>query len=1615
MKRKGHIIEYVDDYLHGLLSADDAGYVQEHCQDCRICQVALEQARQRHEAMLALPTAEASEELIQSTLGRIRSAQRRRRRVRTLVLSTWALATAASVAVIGGLHLYYLGLSPTSYDLQVLGQRGLLADAEGSVRIHLFDRRLRTAVPGVPVDIELHDRSGSRVFRLASFTTDACGTGSPRFRLPDVPEGEYELRVRARTPGQDEVLTRTVRLMRSWKLMLSTDKPVYQPGQVIHIRSLGLRRPDLRPVAGQEVVFSITDPKGNVIFKERDVSSAYGIAATDCPLAGEILEGAYAVACRMGDTESKLAVEVKKYVLPKFKLDLELDRTFYQPGQTVRGTVHANYFFGKPVTDAEAQIAVAATDVGPTELVRLTARTDHSGVAEFEYRLPETLIGREQDAGDARVTFAVTLRDTAGQEQTRSVCRLVTANPIRLEVIPEAGRLVAGVANTIYVFASYPDGRPARVQLAITGVAQALATSELGIASFELTPSSSQIGLTLRATDEQGRVGRRHVNLEIGPVQRDFLVRTDKATYKGGDTVHLVALGGGVEPVFVDFVKDGQTILTETVDMTEGRGQYAFDLPPDVFGTIQITAYRFGDAGLPVRKTRVIYVQPARVLNIAAELDHSEYRPGEQARLVVQLTDDSGRPAPGAISLAAVDEAVFAVLEQVPGMERAFFNLEQELLQPIYAIYNWTPNLETSVFDPADRNRFEQALFSRTARDIRGRGPVFDRMLREGVVTERQLETLNAPELDGLIDQGALPDGLADAVRASNDPYSLAAASYPAKLRAAQQAQAHGLGRVKDAWVVFAVALAATGVAVVLILAPRAWVIVVILLLGLPCAASFFLPSLARSREVSKRAVTLANLRGIELGMTDSDISEADSLRPADKLAGEAAAQPAIRVREWFPETLLWRPELITDDAGRVSLDIDLADSITTWRLTASAVAADGRLGGLSSPIRVFQPFFVDLNLPVALTRGDEVAVPVVVYNYLDEPQTVELSLDTDAPWFELLDQPLKRVELAAGQVQSTSYQLRVRQVGRHELRVTARGSGVGDAIKHPIEVMPDGPRVARVFNGTLSQPAVIELPVPSQAIEGSAHAILKIYPSAFSQLVEGLEGILQRPYGCFEQTSSTTYPNVLALDYLRQTKQSVPEVEAKARQYIHLGYQRLVSFEVNGGGFDWFGRPPANRTLTAYGLMEFEDMAKVHDVDPRLIQRTRDWLLAQRNADGSWSPESHKMHIDPTVGGGEAARLSTTAYVAWAAFRGNTERSLGASTENYLLAHPAVSIDDPYVLALICNALLAIDADHPEVRPYLVRLLSLKEVSADNRQVWWQRPAQARTEFYGTGLSGNIETTALATLALLKSGTEPATTRGALAWLASQKDRLGTWHSTQATVLALKALLAGTGQALGGDRERVVQVVLNGARGQTIVIPADQAEVMKQVDLSEQLVPGVNRLTLAEPSGTGVGYQVDFWYHLPQGQAAEPAEALAINIDYDRTDLQVGNAVWAEATVVNNMSHAAPMVILDLPIPAGFATESDTLAALVESGAIAKYQITARSIIVYLRELAPGKPVCIRYRLEATMPVRITVPPARIYEYYDPDNQGTSQPTQMDVRTRGASKRSARTCEYGI
>ena len=225
--------------------------------------------------------------------------------------------------------------------------------------------------------------------------------------------------------------------------------------------------------------------------------------------------------------------------------------------------------------------------------------------------------------------------------------------------------------------------------------------------------------------------------------------------------------------------------------------------------------------------------------------------------------------------------------------------------------------------------------------------------------------------------------------------------------------------------------------------------------------------------------------------------------------------------------------------------------------------------------------------------------------------------------------------------------------------------------------------------------PSSMTLEFPSNSIADATSVLVRLYPGPLSQIIEGMDSILRMPGGCFEQTSSSTYPNVLALDYMKHTKKLTPEVHAKAEGYIANGYQRLLTFEVPGGGFSWFGQAPANKILTAYGLMEFNDMSKVSDVDPQVIERTRDWLASQQQPDGSWKADTSFINEGATDRYNSDV-LRITAYIAWSLANTGDHGAAVEKAKRFIQSHLGEK-PDTYTLAVIAN----FAADYREDREF--------------------------------------------------------------------------------------------------------------------------------------------------------------------------------------------------------------------------------------------------------------------------------------------------------------------------
>ncbi|HEX7599000.1 MAG TPA: alpha-2-macroglobulin family protein, partial [Polyangia bacterium] len=620
----------------------------------------------------------------------------------------------------------------------------------------------------------------------------------------------------------------------------------------------------------------------------------------------------------------------------------------------------------------------------------------------------------------------------------------------------------------------------------------------------------------------------------------------------------------------------------------------------------------------------------------------------------------------------------------------------------------------------------------------------------------------------------------------------------------------------------------------------------------------------------------------------------------------------------------------------------DMADSITQWRVSSLAHSLAGKLGGGVGAIRVFQEFFVDIDFPATLTRGDEVNFPVAIYNYLDKAQTVRVELQT-ADWFTPLGQTGMDINLGPGQVTGVRFPVHVDKAGRQTMTVKGIGETRSDAVARSVLVVPDGQAVPTALSGALEAGTVTRTAsFPATAVPGSQKLYLNVYPAYLSQVVDGMDSLLRVPNGCFEQTTSTAWPNVLVTGYLKQTKQLKPEVQLKAESLMSAGYQRLLTFEHKGGGYSWFGEqnPAPYLSVTAFGLMEFSDMAKVQTVDEAMIARTRTWLLGQQNSDGSWKGDQSEFFTFHT------SLVRNTAFVVWALASSDYTGPELARGLTYVKQNLAAEKLDAYSLGIIANAFLMAAPSDATTSQFLTSLLALKKENGN--KVSWDSGA-TQTCFYGAGNDAEISATALAAHALLLDGGNKDTLDKALAFLAGARDSNGNFGSTQGTIWTLRALLLAASKGTDGAVGNLA-VTVDGSAFTTLALTADQSDVMTTVDLSSLATTGSHDVTLTFDGSGKVSYNLVAQHNLPWAGGPAPASGpLSVSVAYDKTSLVLDESATATVTVRNNTTSVQNMIMVTLGLPPGFQVATTDLDQYKTSKILSAYEITGKQLMLYV------------------------------------------------------------------
>jgi len=1540
-------------------------------------------------------------------------------------------ATAAPPVALGVSNAAKDNLVPL--ETRVFGRNRLLAGSAAALRVivtnHLTQQPVRASVTALLVQqrkngSEMADGSSTKLF---SARTDKFGTVDAQFRTPKVTDGAYDLRLTVDAAiGRDQI-DKPIEIAQDTTVLLTADKPIYQPSQVIHMRALALDTATRQPLADESAVFEVEDARGNKVFKQSEDLSRFGVASADFQLADEVNMGEFTLRVVLPDTQTEKKVTVQRYVLPKYKVTITTDKPYYMAGQHVTGLIKAMYTFGKPVGNAKVHTELNVVDIGVSKAAEVDAKTDNNGECKFDLALPTAMIGQPFEQGKAIAEVDATVTDTADQKQESNQSVPVVKDPLLIALVPERQTAVPGIPNRLYIAVARPDGTPvagAHIGISINGVATSeTSADDLGLATFDYTPRATgePVSTHVHVTDANGDEAGTDIDLQFATGDDGIILRSNKTLAKVGDNLSLDGIcTAKTGTVYLDVIRDKQTILTRTENIHDGIAHFAVALSNDMAGTLELHAYKIMPDEDIVRDTRTVIVTPANDLNISVRANQDQYKPGQEATLQFTVQDQKKNPVSAAIAVGIVDESVFALSELQPGLEKVYFTLEKELMEPKYEIHGLTPTRLIMPPPPIGPIRPGPRPMIGHEDDARQLAAA---MLLADVPSSSEYDY----RVDTFDDRwAALREKVSEEMVAKAKKIQDAIQRYRAQtgaslttadtLTALVQKQLLSESDIEDHWGhpfkantygastydgYFSISSAGPDgiwgtnddITDISFYGVRT--------MGGPRGGFGFGGGGGGFGERNRVGFQLAMPRagpfgpvGAFDGIAVADSAVAGNIDAVQKRAAESSGSPvqgAPRVRQFFPETMYWNPALITDSHGHAQVTMTLADSITTWRVSAMASSLEGQLGSSTSPIKVFQKFFVDIDFPVALTQHDAVDVPVAVYNYEATAQDVKLTLSNE-PWFSLTGERTQSVHVSAGEVTVVHFPITVNLIGQQSLTVTALGTDMSDAVKRDVDVLPDGKEYDTVINDRLEKIADKTVAIPLAAVDGGSSIWVKLYPGTFSQVVEGLDGILNMPNGCFEQTSSTTYPDVLVLSYLKQNKKVNPEIQMKAEQYINIGYQRLVTFECKSGGFSWFGDEPAHQILTAYGLLEFSDMAKVHDVDPALITRTADWLASKQKPDGTW--EETNQGIAEGIINRQTGALRSTAYIAWALAESGHGQTAVSAALSYVKAH-ADEATDPYTLAVILNFLADVDRDGATTEAVGGKLVGLAKV--DGNSAYWISDTQTFTGARSDG--ADLETTGLAAYGLLKWGRNASFVNKVLTRLVQSKNQFGVWGSTQGTVWSLKALLFASSNAVGGGKGHV-DVVANGKTIASIDISPENSDVMRQVNVGH-IIPGDYQIHLNYSGDGSLLYQIVGRYYLPWEQVPEPMigkAPLSISVDYDKKTLVQDDTATVTVTIKNNTAMIAEMPLIDVGVPPGFTVVPDALDAATDAKTIEKYTIAARQIIIYLTKLDPNQVVKLTYQIRAKYPIKAQTPLSKVYPYYNPEQLAVSKPQTIEV-----------------
>jgi len=669
-----------------------------------------------------------------------------------------------------------------------------------------------------------------------------------------------------------------------------------------------------------------------------------------------------------------------------------------------------------------------------------------------------------------------------------------------------------------------------------------------------------------------------------------------------------------------------------------------------------------------------------------------------------------------------------------------------------------------------------------------------------------------------------------------------------------------------------------------------------------------------------------------------------------------------------FRKTIYWNPAVKTKKDGTATIRFFAADEVTAYRITTNVITENGDIGANESVFYTQLPFSIDARIPRYLSYGDEPKIPVTLTNNTDKEIKGTLGIYStsfyDSYSYRNSDQ---YVTLGPKSKKTIEFPFEVRsENAANDFTVYFRSEYYEDRITQPITVAPNGFPMEWSYSG--SDPNDSIMVNITNPIFGTIESRFWAHPHILSQLMGGVESILREPHGCFEQVSSSTYPNILALQLMKETGIVNREISKKAQGMIERGYNILSGYETPENGFDWYGTGPAHTALSAYGLMEFRDMQEVWPyVDEAMIERTEKLIMSRANGANGFERSTRY-----TFGG--TSNLVWNSYILYALTESGVTNVLTELNASY---EEALKTKDVYCLALLANAMY--NLSDPQKGD---KLMALIEDDITSKGMGHLSATSSITS--STGQSLQVETAALILMANFKKAkpnTKMTATVGA--YLVQCRSGYGGFGSTQATILALKAITAWFRASNEEPSEGYVDLYVNANDAWGEWYDQNSVAALTTTEFADTLNAGEQKLAVefSDPLKSIPWSMSISWY------TNEPASSqncnVALNTSLESSEILQGETVRMTIQLSNTTGTDQPSTMAVVGIPGGLGVQMWQLQELRDRKEIDYFELKDNLVYLYYTRLEPDERKEVHLDLKAEIKGRYLAPASSAYLYY--------------------------------